>query len=76
MVDPSEGAPAGVRANVPRWRAAAERLAQDAATSLPLTAAIYVASGSILAGVVVAAFVLALGPIVRAFAARVRKLRG
>lgn len=75
MVEPSEGAPEGVTGDWARWRAGAQRLANDAATSIPLTAAVYVASGSILAGLVVAAVVLALGPVVRAFAARVRQFR-
>ncbi len=73
MVDPSEDP--GAEADGARWLAASRRLMQDIATSVPLTAAVYVASGSILAGLVVAAIVLALGPVFRAVAARARQFR-
>ncbi|MDP2357416.1 MAG: hypothetical protein Q8M31_15330 [Beijerinckiaceae bacterium] len=70
-----ETKPTGAKADRARWLAAAKRLAHDAATSIPLTAAVYVASGSIPAGVAVAAIVLALRPVFRACAARARQFR-
>lgn len=46
------------------------RASTDAASAIPLTAAVYVASGSILAGLLVAALDLALRPLIRLYASR------
>ncbi|MDP2355076.1 MAG: sulfate adenylyltransferase subunit CysN [Beijerinckiaceae bacterium] len=46
------------------------RASTDAASAIPLTAAVYVASGSIVTGVAVAALDLALRPIIRLYASR------
>ncbi|MDP2359118.1 MAG: sulfate adenylyltransferase subunit CysN [Beijerinckiaceae bacterium] len=53
------------------------RASTDAASAIPLTAAVYVASGSILAGFIVTAIDLALRPIIRAYgSSAVRRWRG
>jgi hypothetical protein len=58
------------------WQSAfLRRAATDAASALPLTLVVYVASGSLLAVLVLGAALLALRPVTRTFALKFRSRR-
>ena len=60
-------------AGTERRAAVTRRAASDVASAIPLTAAVYVATGSVIVGAAVAAFDLALRPVICAHASRAVK---